>query len=68
MKTLYQNPGIDKPWYQEGTEVPEPAPWNRRNRGFSTRTGTELKNQHRPNTTLLKRNVKQYDVQLKSSV
>ena len=46
---MYRNPGI----YQEAgtrTEVPEPVPWNRRNRGFSTETGAKLKNQYRPNT------------------
>ena len=42
-----------KPWYQDvGTraEVPEPIPWNRCDRVFSTETGNELKNQNRTNT------------------
>ena len=45
---------VPKPWYGESgtrTEVPEPVPWNRRNQGFSTETGTELKNQDRTNTS-----------------
>ena len=45
---------VPKSWYREvgtRTEVPEPAPWNRRNRVFRTKTVTELKNQYRPNTS-----------------
>ena len=43
---------VPKNWYQEvGTRavVPEPIPWNRRNRGFGT--GIELKNKYSYNTT-----------------
>ena len=42
-----------KPKYRKvgtGTEVPEPIPWNRRDRDVSTETATELRNQYCPNT------------------
>ena len=45
---------VPKPWYREvgiQIEVPEPVLWQRRNRGFSTKTGTELKNQYCINTS-----------------
>ena len=45
---------VPNPWYREaGTriEVPEPVLWQRRNRGFSTKTGTELKKQYCINTS-----------------
>ena len=47
---------VPKPWYQElgtRTAVLEPVPWNRRNRGFNTITGDELKNQYHTNITIL---------------
>ena len=46
---------VPRLWYREvrtRAEVPEPVPRNRRNRGFITETGTELKNKYCPNTNI----------------
>ena len=48
LNILYQNHGIEN-------KEPEPRYQNRRNRGFSTETGTELKNQDHTNTNLFVR-------------